>query len=171
MFEKVFRKQSVHPEGITSIETVPRPMSPDVMLSMPEISEQEGDQGNTKVAKIAVPPVSLYQQLVYKLDILIPVKKVEQEIVIPPGSYLQRVIYGKFKKLRVIKDPRHGLPKCLVDPKEDIDTYRVFVENGDQKIQMVDPGSPFIRKWDNFTLLLLLFTASVTPFETAYVLL
>jgi hypothetical protein len=32
----------------------------------------------------------------------------------------------------------------------------------------LDLTSPFVRNWDMLTLCLLLFTASVTPFETAY---
>jgi len=173
MFDKLFGKRpAVHPEGgiLSMTELRPHGTGPEFMLSMPEISQMENEQGGiTKVAKISVTPITLYQRIVYKLDILIPTKKAEEEILIPPGTYLQRVIYGKFKKLRVIKDPRYGLPQCLVEEKDDVQTYRVFQENGNSSVKMMDTGSPFIRKWDNLTLILLLFTASVTPFETAFV--
>ncbi|KAJ3380283.1 hypothetical protein HDU92_006071 [Lobulomyces angularis] len=139
-------------------------------MSMPEISCSSPDDPDApKVARVPPQPISLYTRFVYALDILIPTKKTEQEIIIPPGSYLQKVIYGKLKKLRVMKNPTHGLPSCLVEEK-DVETYRV-IEDKDTSgwYNLIDPQSPFMRKWDNTTMILLLFTACVAPFEVAFI--
>jgi hypothetical protein len=164
MFDKLFNKQTVHPEDGPIIKSFEK-RGPNILLSMPDITDGEGD---TKVAKVAAQPHTTYEKIVYKLDILIPIVKQEVEIIIPPGSFLQRVLYGKVKKLRVMKDDRFGLPLQIYEPKTEIEFYRVIVEDSDSAVTMMDTQSPFIRKWDNFTLILLVFTASVTPFETAY---
>jgi hypothetical protein len=44
--------------------------------------------------------------------------------------------------------------------------YEVFVEKK-KFFGPLDPTSNFLKKWDALALTLLLFTASVTPFETA----
>jgi hypothetical protein len=140
MFDKIFRKDAVHPEDgpvIKSFQT----KSPNILLSMPELTDGEGE---TKVAHISAPPHGLYERIVYKLDILIPLVKKEEEIVIPPGSYLQRVLYGKVKKLRVMRDEKHGLPLVLHEPKTEIEFYRVAVDNNDSAVTMIDMGSSYI---------------------------
>jgi hypothetical protein len=140
MFDKIFNKQTVHPEDgpiIKSFQT----KGPNILLSMPELMDGEGE---TKVAKISAPPHSLYEKIVYRLDILIPIVKQEEEIVIPPGSFLQRVLYGKVKKLRVMRDGKHGLPLVLHEPKTEIEYYRVIVEDSESSVKMIDMGSSYI---------------------------
>lgn len=135
-----------------------------MLFSMPDIIS---DDGGKNVVKIPGKKTTAYEKLVYALDILIPTVKSEDEIIeIPDGSYVQKVIYGKLKKVRVLKEPSAGLPDVLVEKRE-TDTYRVIDDKDESWFPLIDLSSPFIRKWDNLTLLLLLFTASVTPFETA----
>jgi hypothetical protein len=146
-------KNTVHPEDNSK-----------VLFSMPDIV---ADDGGKNVVKIPGKKPSIYEKLVFFLDILIPTVKSEDEIIeIPDESYVQKVIYGKFKKVRVLKEPTAGVPEVLVEKRE-TETYRVMDAVDKSWFAPIDLTSPFIRKWDNTTLLLLVFTACVTPFETA----
>ncbi|KAJ3214044.1 hypothetical protein HDU67_002138 [Dinochytrium kinnereticum] len=117
--------------------------------------------------KIERPAHTLYEKLVYALDILVPPEE-PADMEVPYGHFLQKVITGPKWKWRVAKDTNNALPDYLTGHLEKQTTYRVYTERK-RGIPLFDPTSKFIRRWDALTLMLLLFTASVTPFETAFV--
>ncbi len=121
----------------------------------------------SQTIRIDKPAPTAYQRLLYKLNILVPTDdEAREEYHVPRDHYLQTVLYGKLKRYRVLRRKTHGLPENLNEPR-DAEYYRVFGEEQQGMLSVLDLASPFLRKWDNFTLILLLFTAIVTPFETA----
>lgn len=124
-------------------------------------------QETKTIVHIPKNPITAYQKFVYALNILVPTDEdFKEEYEIPDGSYLQTVLYGKLKRHRVLKKKTHGLPDQLNEPRE-TPFYRVTGEENTGITSNIDVSGPFMRKWDNFTLVLLFFTATVTPFETA----
>ncbi|KAJ3042312.1 hypothetical protein HDV00_007679, partial [Rhizophlyctis rosea] len=89
-------------------------------------------------------------------------------MIIPLNHYLQQVHYDKTHRWRVVENKFAGFPEYLVDHKEMDKPYYVFKEK-EGLLPLFDSTSVFLRRWDMLSLVLLLFTASVTPFETAYV--
>jgi hypothetical protein len=108
-----------------------------------------------------------FEQINYKFDVLVPLDE-ETELMVPMDSYTQQVHYGNIHKWRVRRNPNYNLPLYLTEDLDPAPSYDVFVK---QKgwFEALEPGSSFLKKWDTLTLLLLLFTASVTPFETAFI--
>ncbi|KAJ3157239.1 hypothetical protein HDU89_002651 [Geranomyces variabilis] len=110
---------------------------------------------------------SLYERLTYLLDILVPEDEPET-MTVPAGSFLQRVSYGKLDRWRVAKEEWLNLPPYLVEHRDTHPQYHVAVEK-QGLVPLLDLTSPFLKRWDMLSLLLLFFTASVTPFETAFI--
>ena len=108
---------------------------------------------------------SFYENIVYTLDVLVP-QDDDKEIFVPSDSYLQQVHYDRLHKWRVQRNDYSKLPAYLTDHKTFNDKYEVIVEKGGF-LNAIDPTSSFAQKWDVLSLSLLLYTASVTPFETA----
>ena len=108
---------------------------------------------------------SLYEYIVYNLDVLVPEEEPD-EIFVPTGSYLQKVSFRDKQKWRVLTDPKKDLPKYLVEDRLLEDHYQV-IEEKSSAIPIFDQSSRFIRRWDILTIVLLIFTAVVTPYETA----
>ncbi|KAI8847271.1 hypothetical protein BC829DRAFT_425667 [Chytridium lagenaria] len=117
--------------------------------------------------KIERPPHTTYEKIVFALDILVPPEEPE-DMEVPHGHFLQKVIIGPRWRWRVAKDENNTLPDYLTNHLDKKDTYRVYMERK-RGVPLMDPASKFIRRWDALTLVLLLFTASVTPFETAFI--
>ncbi|KAJ3415551.1 Potassium voltage-gated channel sub H member 7 [Chytridiales sp. JEL 0842] len=124
------------------------------------------DKNRTTTQKIERPPHTLYERIVHALDILIPSEEAE-DMEVPAGHFLQKVIVGKKWKWRIAKNADANLPEYLTEHKDVLVNYRVMMEE-ETFLPMVDPTSKFSRQWDALALILLLFTASVTPFETAF---
>jgi len=118
-----------------------------------------------KVDKLREP--TLYERLTYFLDILVPEEEVE-DMRVPRDHYLQQVHYGKVHRYRIMLNKGAGLPDYLMDEKKLTEPYIVFKEK-EGFLPLFDPTSVFNQRWDALGLILLLFTASVTPFETAFV--
>ena len=116
-----------------------------------------------KIERLREP--TLYEKLVYKLGVLIPEEDPE-DMVVPLNHYLQQVHYDKVHRWRVVENEFAGFPEYLTDHKQLDKPYRVFKEK-EGILPLFDSTSVFLRKWDMLSLVLLLFTASVTPFETA----
>lgn len=108
---------------------------------------------------------SLYEYIVYNLDVLVPEEEPE-EIFVPTGYYLQKVSFRDKQKWRVLNDGRKDLPNYLNDGHIPEDHYEVLQEKK-RLFPIFDPTSKFMRQWDITTMLLLVFTAIVTPYETA----
>lgn len=108
---------------------------------------------------------TIYERLTYALNILIPEDEPET-MVVPADSFLQQVHYGKTHRWRVATNEFANLPEYLVDHRELTPQYNVFVEKRGI-FPVLDLTSNFLKRWDMLSLLLLVFTASVTPFETA----
>jgi hypothetical protein len=117
-------------------------------------------------AKLDRPPQSSYEKLVYKLDILVPPDELE-DMEVPPGHYVQKVMIGKKWRWRIAKNGDSLLPEYLVEHKEEQKEYCVMMEK-ETSLPMYEQGTKFMKQWDALTLILLLYTASVTPYETAY---
>ncbi|KAJ3292516.1 hypothetical protein HK104_005214 [Borealophlyctis nickersoniae] len=126
---------------------------------------QTNTPARRKLARLRNP--TLYERLTYRLDILIPEDEPE-DMEVPRGHVLQQVHYGKVHKWRVHKNPMMGLPEYLAEVKEVDEPYTVFKEK-EGMFPLFDSTSVFLKRWDLLSLVLLLFTASVTPFETAFV--
>ncbi|ORY50894.1 voltage-gated potassium channel, partial [Rhizoclosmatium globosum] len=135
-----------------------------VMPPPPEIHRVPVE--GTTMHKIERPPHSTYEKIVFALDILIPQDE-EEDMEVPSGHFLQKVMIGKKWKWRIMKDRDAYLPEYLVEHKELEKTYRVLFEK-QTAIPLFDPTSKFLKRWDALALILLLFTASVTPYETAF---
>lgn len=108
---------------------------------------------------------STYEYIVYNLDVLVPEDEPE-EMFVPNGFYLQKVSYRDKQKWRVLRDVNKDLPAYLVDHKQPEEFYDVYKEPK-TLLPIFEQNSNFLRKWDFLGLLLLVFTAVVTPFETA----
>ena len=108
---------------------------------------------------------TLYEYIVYNLDVLVPEDEPE-EIFVPAGSYLQKVSFRKKQKWRVLTNPKKNLPEYLKEDQVLEDEYNVFHER-ESWFPILDPSSRFMRRWDLLTMVFLLFTAIVTPYETA----
>ncbi|KAI8816090.1 uncharacterized protein EV422DRAFT_501651 [Fimicolochytrium jonesii] len=117
--------------------------------------------------KIARKQKSYYERLTYFLDILVADDEPDTMLV-PAGSIMQHVKYGKNDRWRVIKDENGVLPAYLVDHRPKDPDYVVPVEDAGI-FPIFDLTSNFLKRWDMLSLILLLFTASVTPFETAFI--
>ena len=110
---------------------------------------------------------TVYDHLVYNLDILVPEPDPEK-MESPDGFYVQEVLVGKKVRWRVMKDQYHKLDPYLREGTKHRDsTYTVL---GMTNSWILDQHSSFIKKWDALMFALLVFTALVIPFETAYVL-
>lgn len=116
-----------------------------------------------KVPQISTP--SLYDQLIYRLDMLVP-ENANNELLIPYQHMLQKVKIGDKHRWRAVKDPHANLPAYLTEDLLTPHNYDVAVPR-ERFFGPLDPTSSFLKKWDMLALALLLFTASVTPFETA----
>jgi hypothetical protein len=126
------------------------------------------DKKNIKVEKVKVENISKHtwiEELNYKLDVLVPIHE-ETELLVPLDCYVQQIDYGNIQKWRVRKDMNHNLPLYLKDHVEPEKVYSVFLEPK-KLFGPLTLGSNFLKRWDALALTLLLFTASVTPFETA----
>eukprot|EP00842_Homolaphlyctis_polyrhiza_P005269 jgi/Hompol1/5743/HPOL_004667-RA len=110
---------------------------------------------------------SLYEQIVYTLDVLVPEDE-DTQIFVPRDSYLQQVHYGHVHRWRVQRNAYRNLPEYLTDHRDMDQAYRVLTEKRGL-FTPLDLGSPFLKKWDTLAFVLLMFTASVTPFETAFI--
>ncbi|KAI9103071.1 hypothetical protein DFS34DRAFT_351170 [Phlyctochytrium arcticum] len=119
---------------------------------------------NQKIERLVKP--SLYERLTYALDILVAEDEPDS-MVVPTGSFLQQVHYGKVHRWRVTPDELLNLPECLIDHREREPQYIVPVEK-QGFFPVFDLTSNFLKRWDMLSLVLLMFTASVTPFETAF---
>jgi hypothetical protein len=108
---------------------------------------------------------SFYEYIVYNLDVLVPEEEPE-DIFVPTGSYLQKVSFRDKQKWRVLNDGRKDLPNYLNEDHVIQDHYEVIQEKK-RLFPIFDPSSKFIRQFDILTIFLLLFTAIVTPYETA----
>lgn len=129
-------------------------------------ASQKGKKKEGKMVKVEnLRHWSRYEYLVYNLDVLVPEEEPE-EIFVPTGSYLQKVSFRDKQKWRVLRDTRMDLPAYLVDHKEPEEFYDVYKEE-QSFLPMYETSSQFLKKWDFLGLLLLVFTAVVTPFETA----
>ncbi|KAJ3103572.1 hypothetical protein HDU97_009992 [Phlyctochytrium planicorne] len=117
--------------------------------------------------KIERPAHTTYERIVYMLDILVPPDE-PADMEVPHGHFLQKVIVGPKWRWRVAKDVNVSLPEYLTGHLDKPTTYRVWLERK-RLIPLLDPNSRFLRRWDALAMLMLLFTASVTPFETAFV--
>ncbi|KAJ3099526.1 hypothetical protein HDU97_002969 [Phlyctochytrium planicorne] len=117
--------------------------------------------------KIERPPHSMYERIVYALDILVPPEE-PADMEVPHGHFLQKVIMGPKWRWRVAKDNNMALTEYLTGHLEKPTTYRVWLERK-RLIPLLDPNARFLRRWDALAMLMLLFTASVTPFETAFI--
>ena len=109
---------------------------------------------------------TLYEKIVYALDVLVPEDEAE-EIFVPMDSFLQQVQYGRLRKWRVLKNSYKDLPEYLANHVNYDEPYRVYLEKR-AFLGPLDLSSQFIKRCDELTLALLLFTALITPFETAY---
>ncbi|KAL2917803.1 hypothetical protein HK105_202676 [Polyrhizophydium stewartii] len=109
---------------------------------------------------------SLYEQIVYTLDVLVPEDE-EDEIFVPRDSYLQQVHYGRVHRWRVQRNSYRNLPEYLTDQRDLDEPYIVMVEKKGL-FTPLDLGSPFYKKWDALSFVLLIYTALVTPWETAF---
>lgn len=99
----------------------------------------------------------------------------DDTVFIPNQHLLQKVFIlnlslqvtiGDKQRWRAIKNPTADLPEYLTDHMDMPHNYEVIVP----KVKFfgpLDPTSSFLKKWDMLALGLLLFTASVTPYETA----
>ena len=117
-----------------------------------------------KVANIS--KRSFFEQLNYKFDVLVPINE-ETEILVPSDSFLQQVSYENLSRWRTLRDETRHLPEYLADTRERKTVYKVLTEPKGF-FKPLNLGSPFLKQWDILALILLVFTASVTPFETAY---
>lgn len=108
---------------------------------------------------------SLYEYIVYNLDVLVPEDEPD-EIFVPNGAYLQKVSFRDKQKWRVLNDQRKDLPNYLNEDRIIEDHYEVLQEKK-RIFPIFDPASRFMRQWDVMSIFLLLFTAIVTPYETA----
>ena len=108
---------------------------------------------------------SFWEELNYKLDVLVPTNE-EKELNVPIDSYLQQVHYGEKAKWRVVRNHDYNLPPYMTEHKEQETIYHVIVQKK-KFFGALELGSPFLKKWDGLSLFLLLYTASLTPFETA----
>lgn len=108
---------------------------------------------------------SFWEEMNYKLDVLVPTNE-EKELSVPIDSFLQQVHYGEKAKWRVIRNLDYNLPPYMIDHKEQELIYKVIVQKK-KFFGAFELGSPFLKKWDALSLILLLYTASLTPFETA----
>ncbi|KAJ3138812.1 hypothetical protein HK100_012208 [Physocladia obscura] len=143
----------------------PKPRS---VIVVPEIKD-----GNTNLPiegttfhKIERPPHSLYEKIVYTLDILIPPDE-PNDMEVPAGHFLQKVIIGKKWNWRISKDKDAYLPEYLVEHKQLETTYTVLTELK-TFLPLFDSNSKFLKRWDALALVLLLFTATCTPYEVAF---
>ncbi|KAI8910776.1 hypothetical protein EDD86DRAFT_224940 [Gorgonomyces haynaldii] len=118
---------------------------------------------------VKVPQISKwswYEYIIYKCDVLVP-EDTESELLVPPEHHLQKVHIGPKSRWRVVRDPNANLPAYLVQDIPQKTEYTVR-DLSQSFFKALDPTSPFLRKWDTLALCLLFFTASVTPFETAF---
>ena len=109
---------------------------------------------------------TFFEELNYKFDVLVPTNE-ETEILLPSDSYLQQVHYNNLHRWRTLRDDSRHLPKYLADVREKRLVYRVFAESKGF-FKPLNLASPSLKQWDLLALVLLVFTATVTPFETAY---
>jgi hypothetical protein len=132
--------------------------------SLPQIIKNKKKDG--KVIKVEnLRNWSLYEYIVYNLDVLVPEEEPD-EMFVPTGSYLQKVSFRDKQKWRVLHDERKDLPDYLNEDRIIEDHYQVIQEKK-TTFPIFDPSSKFMRQFDILTIFLLLFTAIVTPYETA----
>ncbi|KAJ3224291.1 hypothetical protein HDU81_008640 [Chytriomyces hyalinus] len=122
--------------------------------------------GGVTMHKIERPPHSYYERIVYALDILIPEDDAE-DMEVPAAHFLQRVTIKKRWKWRIVRDNDAFLPEYLTEHKE-LEKNYVVLQEQETTLPLFDSTGPFLKRWDALALILLLFTASVTPFETAF---
>ncbi|KAJ3319969.1 hypothetical protein HDV06_005787 [Boothiomyces sp. JEL0866] len=133
-------------------------------------STSDNSMMRVKVDRVKVDKIAehtWYEKMNYKLDVLVPIDE-EEELLVPGDCYLQQVHYGRHKKWRVIRNKNFNLPLYLKDHAEPEGKYNVFIKSNTW-FGPLELGTPFLKRWDSLALLLLLFTASVTPFETAFI--
>lgn len=134
------------------------------MSAAGKVSPEATGPQNPKKSKVN--KWTYYEQFVYATDLLVPQIK-NHEIVVPPGHFLQQVHSGENERWRSVKDKRANLPDYLTDFNIPETNYYLIQQNN-SIFQTLDPTSKFLKKWDGLALTLLVFTASVTPFETAF---
>ncbi|KAI8895533.1 hypothetical protein BC833DRAFT_622931 [Globomyces pollinis-pini] len=133
-----------------------------------ELSSVKSNQ--MKAEKIKVEPIAKhtwYEELNFKLDVLIPLNE-DRELLVPLDSYLQQVHYGRNAKWRIVRNQNYNLPPYLSESIPLEDRYDVHVEKK-TFFGPLELNSPFLKKWDRLALILLLYTAVFTPYQTAYI--
>ncbi|KAJ3275367.1 hypothetical protein HDV01_000659 [Terramyces sp. JEL0728] len=133
-------------------------------------SASENSMMRVKIDKVKVDRIAQhtwYEKMNYLTDVLVPIDE-EEELLVPGDCYLQQVHYGRNKKWRVVRNKNYNLPLYLKEHAEPEDKYDVFVKKN-LWYGPLELGTPFLKRWDALALLLLFFTASVTPFETAFI--
>jgi hypothetical protein len=110
---------------------------------------------------------SIYDHIVYNLDLIVPDPDPEK-IDGQEGFFVQEVHIGKKIKWRAMKDPYSQLPEHFKDglTKREDKYYVISESNG--VLPLLDNNSKFIKNWDIVMLLLLLWTATVIPFEVSF---
>ncbi|KAI9197405.1 uncharacterized protein BJ171DRAFT_223713 [Polychytrium aggregatum] len=130
-------------------------------------SHRSSSKLSAQAQTIDFPKLTLYEWLVFKLDILIPEER-PNSMMVPHDCHLQKVKYSRKKwRWRIVRNSDASLPEYLTDHRDDSEYDVISPETG-SFLPVVDIQGKFIKKWDALGLLLLLFTASVTPFETAF---
>lgn len=112
---------------------------------------------------------SMYDHLVYNLNILVPDHDPEKILKVD-GYFIQAVHIGRKVLWRSVKDEYARLNDHMRGKlaSRNIEKYVVIQEN-EKFLPVLDPHSSFQKRWDIVMLVLLGFTALVIPFETAYV--
>ncbi|KAJ8331770.1 hypothetical protein QVD99_002017 [Batrachochytrium dendrobatidis] len=110
---------------------------------------------------------SIYDKIIYSLDVLVPEDE-DEEIFVPRDSFLQQVHHGHVHRWRVQRNTNRNLPEYLTDHLSLDEPYIVMHEKKGL-LAAFDLASPFLKKWDALSFALLVFTASVTPWETAFI--
>ncbi|KAJ3123021.1 hypothetical protein HK098_002277 [Nowakowskiella sp. JEL0407] len=160
---------AVPPHNAVIINTPEEPQRHDNnMLFSTETRPQTNQKKKGVKTKIPDhrPKWSIYEKLVYNLAILVPDDPPSQ-LVVPAGGQLQEVKYGKLQKWRVKMNSWADLPEYLIDHKDN-SLYSVFVNKRGSFLPLFDSTSIFLKRWDTLSIILLLYTACVTPFETAF---
>ncbi|KAH6575359.1 hypothetical protein BASA62_001971 [Batrachochytrium salamandrivorans] len=117
-----------------------------------------------------IPKISkrtLYEKIVYNLDVLVPEDE-NDEIFVPKDSFLQQVHHGHIHRWRVQRNAYRCLPEYLTDHLS-LDEPYIVINETKGILSPFDLASPFLKKWDALSFILLIYTASVTPWQTAFI--
>jgi hypothetical protein len=109
---------------------------------------------------------SVYEHIVYNLDILVPDSDPEK-IEKPDNGFVQEVHYNRKIRWRPVVDKNIMLSDYLKSAIKREDYYYVAKERV-SLLPFLDNHSKFVHKWDLMMILLLAWTATIIPFETAF---